>query len=30
MGGFHGRELTIMNYLDKIYSANGLAKLTLP
>lgn len=27
---FHGRDLTIMNYLDKLYSANGLANLELP
>ena len=29
-GGFHGRDLTIMHYLDKLYSANGTAGLVLP
>ena len=28
--GFHGRDINIMTYLDKMYSANQLAGLSLP
>ena len=28
--GFHGRELTILNYIDELYTVNGLSDLVLP
>lgn len=28
--GFHGRELTILNYIDELYTVNGLSNLVLP
>ena len=30
MNGFHGRDLKIQHYFDKLYSANGTADLDLP